>query len=617
MGLWNPRVVRLLEFGLVMMFATSGFAQTSPPGTSVPVIKATSQTVLVDVVVGDRNGQAVTGLKKEDFTIFEDGKPQPISYFEVHAGAETVVGTMPKLPEGMYSNIPAEMKSDAVDVVLLDALNTPAKDQTLVRKEMISYLKAIPPGTRIAIFTLASHLRMVNGFTTDPTVLLNTLQQPGKIEGVDISPLLITPAEKQQQEKFQDQSLATGNIADPNAPSEQKQAILAGINHMRQFVSDEASFNDDVRVKLTLQAMDELGRYLGPLPGRKNLIWFSASFPIGVDPDFNQTDAYRLMRDYSPDVKATAQRLASARVAVYPIDARRFFQNPVLAAANGGGSKLRNSYYHSEAVDLAFDEVVKEHDTMDAIADDTGGRAIYNTNDLKGAMADVIQNGDRYYTLAYDPVNVKRDGKFHKITVKFDQPGYKLLYRHGYVAEDPKAAASNSKQPDKDQSNRADTVFRAEMEPGGPPASEIMFRIQTAIEEQQPSATTKLKGDNPKVQRPVTRYVFGYQVGIGKAQLTATPDGLRHGLLLAMVIAYDQQGRPLNSVLNTQKLDLDPKVYAESLKTGLPFYQELDIPPGDATVRIGVYDVASGKMGALEFPLTVKAQTALNQSPSK
>ena len=84
-----------------------------------------------------------------------------------------------------------------------------------------------------------------------------------------------------------------------------------------------------------------------------------------------------------------------------------------------------------------------------------------------------------------------------------------------------------------------------------------------------------------------------------------------------MVIAYDQQGRPLNSVLNTQKLDLDPKVYAESLKTGLPFYQELDIPPGDATVRIGVYDVVSGKMGALEFPLTVKSQAALNQSPSK
>ena len=73
----------------------------------------------------------------------------------------------------------------------------------------------------------------------------------------------------------------------------------------------------------------------------------------------------------------------------------------------------------------------------------------------------------------------------------------------------------------------------------------------------------------------------------------------------------------LNSVLNTETLDLEPKVYADALRQGLPFYQELDIPPGDATVRVGVYDVASQKMGATAFPLTVRLQAALNQARPK
>jgi VWFA-related protein len=432
-----------------------------------------------------------------------------------------------------------------------------------------------------------------------------------KSVGMELSSILVTPEQKQNEEKRQDQLLTTSNIGDPksSASAEQRQAILGGVNQMRQFVSDTGSFDDDYRVKETLAAMDGLGRYLKQFPGRKNVIWFSASFPIGVDPDFNQTDAYRMMRDYSMDIRATTQRLAAARVAVYPIDARRFFQNPNFQASDGGGSKMRNGYYRGASTDLEFDTVTKEHDTMDQVAKDTGGKAVYNTNDLKGALADVIKNGDRYYTLAYDPSGVKHDGKFHKIEVKCSQQGYSLLYRHGYVAEDASASAK-AKQPGKQESTHAASLFRAEMEPGAPPASELLFRVQVAAEEKQPGAGDAPKGDNAKVAKPVTRYAFGYAVGVGQAKLVPAEDGIRHGVLLSMVIVYDKQGRPLNSVLNTQTLSLDPKVYADSLKTGLPFYQELDIPQQDVTVRVGVYDVGSGAMGAMEFPLSVKQVAA-------
>ncbi|WP_169747231.1 VWA domain-containing protein [Edaphobacter aggregans] len=597
------RVVAALSFAAVVPVVLS--QQPQNQGGEVTTLRQTKQTVIVDVVVGDRYGTAVAGLKQEDFTVLQDGKPQPITFFEAHGGAPMRVGTLPKLPEGMYSNFPVPTASDAINVVLLDSLNTPLVDQGMVRREMISYLRAIPAGTKIAIFTLGSHLRMVSGFSTDPAVLLQAMRD--KSVGMELSSILITPEAQQNEEKRQDQLLTTSNIGDPksSASAEQRQAILGGINQMRQFVSDTASFSDDYRVKETLAAMDEMGRYLKQFPGRKNVIWFSASFPIGVDPDFNQTDAYRMMRDYSMDIRATTQRLAAARVAMYPIDARRFFQNPALQASSGGGSKTRNGYYRDQSMDLAFDEVTKEHDTMEQIARGTGGKAIYNTNDLKGALADVIRNGDDYYTLAYDPSGVKQDGKFHKIEVKFRQPGYSLLYRHGYVAEDASASAK-AKPPGKQESSRAASLFRAEMEPGAPPASELLFRVQVLAEEKQRGAGDAPKGDNAKVVKPVTRYAFGYAAGLGNAKLIETEDGVRHGMLLSMVIAYDRQGRPLNSVLNTQTLSLDPKVYADALKTGLPFYQELDIPQQDVMIRVGVYDVGSGAMGAFEFPMSVK-----------
>ena len=112
------RVVATLTFVAVLQVALSH--QPENQGGEITTLRQTKQTVIVDVVVGDRYGNAVSGLKREDFTIFEDGKPQPITFFEAHGGAPMKVGVLPKLPEGMYSNFPVPTASDAINVVLLE-----------------------------------------------------------------------------------------------------------------------------------------------------------------------------------------------------------------------------------------------------------------------------------------------------------------------------------------------------------------------------------------------------------------------------------------------------------------------------------------------------------------
>jgi VWFA-related protein len=134
--------------------------------------------VLLDVVVVNGKGEVVTGLQKGDFEVLEDGKPQTISTFEEHRGAPPAQITLPPMPPHVYTNFPLTRTADSVNVVLLDALNTPTVDQAYVRKQMIDYLKQLPPATRVAIFTLAARLRMLQGVTTDSSELLATLNLP-------------------------------------------------------------------------------------------------------------------------------------------------------------------------------------------------------------------------------------------------------------------------------------------------------------------------------------------------------------------------------------------------------------------------------------------------------
>src|SRR5215831_16281191 len=143
-----------------------------------PFLRSTANLVVVDVTV-TRDGHPVKGLQADAFHVLEDGKEQPIKSFEEHgpASGEANAEKRPALPPNTYTNATEAAGEGAINVLLLDAVNTPVEDQAYARKKIIEYLKTIPPGTRMAVFTLASRLRMVQGFTTDSDVLLAALKK--------------------------------------------------------------------------------------------------------------------------------------------------------------------------------------------------------------------------------------------------------------------------------------------------------------------------------------------------------------------------------------------------------------------------------------------------------
>src|SRR5208337_1700812 len=167
-----------LFFGLVVIsLAARNHAQTAPADQGT-VLKAQARAVVVDVVVTKSNNEQVPGLHKQDFTVLEDGKPQAIDFFEEHTAKSVPPGALPPLPAmppDVYTNVPPAPESDAVNVLLLDSLNTAKQDQSYVHKQILNFLKNMQPGIRVAIFTLGSKLRFVQGFTTDSSVLLAAL----------------------------------------------------------------------------------------------------------------------------------------------------------------------------------------------------------------------------------------------------------------------------------------------------------------------------------------------------------------------------------------------------------------------------------------------------------
>ncbi len=250
----------IMQVALLASFASSVLCQT-PPSTNGnnTVLKTKARLVLVDVVVASDKGEPVPGLHKNDFERFwrtESLRTSPI-FRRASRRANHSNQELPPLPQGVYTNYPLVQSSDSVNVLLLDALNTPSRDQYFVRSQMIKYLKTIPPGTKVAIFTLASQLRMLQGVNGDSSELLAAFNSSKASQ----SALLPSDAENDANQRRVDflQQESQGrfrrkNLAD--AAFDPVQAAEA-VHRRHPGVSNRAAAS-----RITLQALQQLALYL-------------------------------------------------------------------------------------------------------------------------------------------------------------------------------------------------------------------------------------------------------------------------------------------------------------------------------------------------------------------
>jgi VWFA-related protein len=594
--------VMMLSFTAAMVLVATSLAQQSAPAAPAAssdakdapaaapaqqpayetsaVLKVKTRLVVVDVVARDAKGAPVTDLKQEDFTVIEDGKEQKLRIFNFQHPDDSVATAPPQSPanrENVVDNLPHFKPGRALNVVLMDALNTSRLNQVAMRQAMVKFLETLPANEPIAVYLLGDKIRLLQDFTTDPAVLKDVVRSfKGKS-----SPLLAVSAD--------------GSPIAPILPGVAQSLPPGMAGQIRAFQDQMTADITDQRVQVTLAALNSLSRTLSGYPGRKNLIWISETFPFDVMLSSATGRSSLNDRNYSHEIARTGNMLSDSQVAIYPLDARGLAVSGIFNVANSAdqygnglaGSTLRGGM--SSSMDREADDRMAAHGTMNDLADRTGGRAFYNRNDLDGAVRDSITDGSTYYTLGYYPENKEWNGSFRKIQVKLNRGGVKLRYRIGYFAMDSAAFAKLSPK-------RQDEDFDDAMTLNIPVSTALPFQAVVT----PPSAKTQNK------------VVVTYRVDPHALSFETGNDGLQAVNMECAVRVFPKKNPDKALTTEAQKMGgaLNADAYAKVMKGFFPCRDLLTLQPGDYLLRLGVRDNVTGLIGTANASLTIPEESS-------
>lgn len=575
----RPIIVAITAFFFAATTGPSAQAPSAPANApaqspiSSGTMKVKTRLITVDVVATDSHGEPIRGLKKEDFQIFEEhNREQQIVRFEfvdraANAAANGSAQAATSPARTLFSNELASDKTIAPTVLLLDALNTDTVNQSQVRPHMLALLKTLPLGTPIAVFSLGHTLHVIQNFSTDPKILRAAVDRA-------LRPMA------QEQNPQDDPNSASNFALDQNGGTETSQ-----IQGLEDFESQMYEAQMAIRVDETTDAMVQVAKYLGGYSGRKNLIWFSEAFPSWLAPsaDFG-TDAFIGSASYSDKIRKASEALTDAQVSVYPVDATGLApaqlysaaQNPHINQQNpGAGFAAQLNRQNGQHLDSQA--------TMDAVAEETGGKTCKNTNDLSGCVQSAINDGATFYELAYYPEGIAWDGLFHKITVKTTQRGARLSYRHGYFAVDTQALAR--------QQRPEDLLRQACIDPL--PSTSIALTVQpVALQGGASQAVPAAQAEQAK-----------YLLTVSPAALTFVPQGdVRQMNLQVAICEYDAKGDTFAFFAHDLSRSVPDATYQNWQQNGFRSVFDYAAKAEDQRLRFAIVDVPTGDTASVDVP---------------
>jgi VWFA-related protein len=599
-----------------------------PSADQEPGLRVTSRNVVIDVIVTN-NGKPVTGLPKDAFKVTESGQPQAVSFFEENAPAPSPQSVeIPRMPPDVFTNFSPFPKPPAVNVLLLDSLNTSADNQSWVHKAALQFLKTAKPGSRMAIFTMGLGLHFIQGFSDDPTVLTAALSNKKNNEVENVGAMTSQDEILSQQNLIGLMSASTPYGTDANPD------MIAAL----QTFMNENNFSRDVdRNFLTLENLQRLATFLQGFPGRKNIIWFTEKLPGIFVVNFSVIGG---VQTGNPSLNVTVSRtlamLAAARAALYPVDARGTSVNGIYTAQNvvstanntaqqmsgianptPGSTAPTSQGVNTSAMmqQISQEDQNRNTDQLNAqlIADQSGGRAFANSNGLAEIIDKITSNSSNFYTIAYTPTNPNMDGNYRKIEINVAGAKYQLSYRRGYFAVDDALPGSSLAVRNKElqQLNQkapgAVDPLLPFMDLGMPQSQQLLYklRVYPAPAGSAAAAPNTPPDTQPNAQQEKTAYKVDFAVNASDLTLTPAPDGTRKGKVNISLAVYDRYANVVSHEEHLVDLNFSPDAWAAIQSSGVQLHARLLVPAkGNYWLRTGVFDRDSRKVGTMEIPLS-------------
>jgi VWFA-related protein len=568
--------MRVLAIGIVL--ASPAFAQA--PGERPPfVVPVGVELVQVDAVVTDKNGRYVTDLRAEDFEIVEDGRSRAISNFRyVEAGAAPRVPAPAAAPtlHASASPPPTPSASDARTLaVVIDDMSLTFEGNLYARTALDHLIdERLAPGELVAIVRTGGGMGNLQQFTSDKRLLKAAVAGvPFNLAGRGAVTTSVSDAGQGSVTGGNAVSQGGGGAGGP--PSDPGGAAIAamqaGLNALEERLQRQRQVSQALG---TLSSLEAVVQALARMPGRKSVLFVSEGFTLA-----DQRGDLRVNARLN-DVTDAANRAA---VVIYSLDAGG------LRTYGASASQIVRTRDEVETFVPNARAAGRELQSgIIRLAEETGGLALVNTNDLDRAIDRVFDDLRGYYLIGFEPGEgtASRRGE-HKVALKLKRPGLRVRSRRAFYAR--------TDAPAKEDTRLITTLVSPFA------ATDVPVRL-----------TALFHHDPPKGSFVRTLL----HIDARELTLHEEPDGALTTQVEAAALAFGANGRLLGQAGGTYPLRVKPEAAASVRERGLVLTLDILAKPGPCQIRSAVRDVATGRAGSayqfLEVPDLGKGQLALS-----
>lgn len=582
----------LLAFGFSPLADVFGQtpAATQPMQPAVveddDVVKVTTSLVQIDVVATDKNGKQITDLKAADFEIFENDEKQPITNFAFVPGGETALANGTANVSGLNSAVYAAPTTAQVKrtlAIVVDDLRLSADSVNYTKKALTKFIaEQSQPGDLIAIIKTSGSVAVLQQFTNDKRRLLEAVAdlkyQPTTSVGLTpFAPINVSFAQ-------QVQALSSDML------SAQSQTIAGRKN-------DIEKLNDILRREAfaagTLTVLNVTIKAMENLPGRKAILFategtgisnieadalrasgfFNQNFPSLTSLPVSATNSR--LRDYLRIVAEAANRSA---ISIYPLDPRGSL--PINLSATDATN--RGMFSQTTRDDIEAEkgantrELVSTQQDLKFLAEETGGKAFINNNDLGKGLRDTLDSQNSYYLVAYQPNADTFDAdkrRFNKLTVKVKRPNVRLIYRNGFfnIAENNAQQAAQAPEREFMQKLFSPYVY-----------NDVAMKIASVYAGDEKSS--------------IVRTLINVEPT--SLQFSDGANGRKTARFDLVAMTFNEKGLPTAQVAQNFEISVSPDSYKKLLEKGI--LCNLSFAPRESgyhQVKVALRDHASNRIG--------------------
>jgi VWFA-related protein len=552
-------------------------AQTKPerPGQQDDVVRVNTELVQTDVMVFDRKGRFVDGLKPEQFALRVDNKPQTIAFFE-HVTSESLRAERKSPTTAGAASIPPSAIRGRTVIFFVDDLHLAADSLARTRKALLEFIDhGMAENDQVAITSSSGQIGFLQQLTDNRVALRSAVARLNyrtntkldmdnppmseyiamKIRDGDEQTITYYVQELQKQYCYK----AGASVICTMSPQAMRVAVRERAFEM---VTMAAPDTDN-----TLILLEGLMRTAGQLPGRKLVFMISDGFYLN--------DRKTSARERIKKITDAAGR---AGVVIYTLDARGIISESLDVTNN------RPIDGEGLTISSTIGEITASQDGLNALAGDTGGRAFRNTNAPMSKWVDsVLEETSNYYLLAWRPDNEEQKrGKFNHIEASIlGRPELTVRLRSTYFKTAPLPILSLKKKTEKDPAKAREDDMRLVID-----APTSQRQIPTELElsrAQMPGIGTRVTAT-----LQVSREALAFDLNDGRQAADLDIGG----------IFYDDKGKPVSSFVGRLRVFPVPEDASVARRTQAVYAFHAWLPAGLYQVRVGVRDLKSGRIGS-------------------